>query len=103
MKSYPRLIFEKKESISSNILICINCGSDKTYRLGGDLCCGSCGLSEYVGRSDWMAFLNELMINEMENPDILPDVIPKERRPSGPTDEPDIEFEEDDEMRWNNG
>jgi len=26
-----------------------------------------------------MAFLNELMINEMENPDILPDVIPKER------------------------
>jgi len=52
MKSYPRLIFEKKESISSNIVICINCGSDKTYRLGGDLCCGSCGLSEYVRRSD---------------------------------------------------
>ena len=45
-----------------------------------------------------MAFLNELMINEMEMPDILPDVIPEERRPSGPTEEPDIEFEEDDEM-----
>ena len=44
-----------------------------------------------------MAFLNELMINEMEMPDILPDVIPKERKPSGPIEEHDIEFEEDDE------
>ncbi len=46
-----------------------------------------------------MTFLNELMINEMEMPDLLPDVIPKERRPSGPSQEPDIEFEEDDERR----
>ena len=46
-----------------------------------------------------MALLKQLMINEIEIPDILPDVIPKERRPSGPTEEPDIEFEEDDEMR----
>jgi len=38
-----------------------------------------------------------LMINEMGIPDLLPDVIPKERRPSDPPEEPDIEFEEDDE------
>ena len=36
-----------------------------------------------------------LTINEMGMPDLLPDVIPKERRPSGPPEEPDIEFEED--------
>jgi len=38
-----------------------------------------------------------LMINEMDIPDLLPDVIPKERRPSDPPEESDIEFEEDDE------
>jgi len=52
MKSYPELMFEKKDSISSEIVICVNCGSDKTYQLGSDLCCGNCGLCEYVGRSD---------------------------------------------------
>ena len=36
-----------------------------------------------------------LMINEMGMPDLLPDVIPKERRPSDPPEEPNIEFEED--------
>ena len=40
------------------------------------------------------------MINEMGIPDLLPDVIPKERRPSDPPEEPDIEFEEDDERIW---
>ncbi len=48
-----------------------------------------------------MTFLNELMINEMEMPDLLPDVIPKERTPSGPPPEPDIEFEEDEYSKWN--
>jgi len=37
-----------------------------------------------------------LVINEMGIPDLLPDVIPKERRPSGPPEESDIEFEEED-------
>ncbi len=48
MNSYPELMFEKKDSISSKILICINCGSDKTYQQGSDLCCGNCGLCELV-------------------------------------------------------
>jgi len=52
MNSYPELRFEKKDSISSKILICINCGSEKTYQLGSDLCCGNCGLCELVRRSD---------------------------------------------------
>ncbi len=95
MKSYPELRYEKKERISSKILICINCGSGKTYRLGGDFCCENCGLCEYVGRSDWMALL-ELMVCEMDLPDILPDVIPKERKPLDSPEEPDIEFEEED-------
>jgi len=51
MKSYPELRYEKKKSISSKILICITCGSDKTYRLGGDLYCENCGICEYTGRS----------------------------------------------------
>ena len=89
MKSYPELRYEKKESISSKILICVNCGSDKTYRLGGDFCCGNCGLCEYVGRSDWMPL-----------PDLIPDVIPKEKQPSGPPGEMDMEFEEEDELSW---
>jgi len=37
-----------------------------------------------------------LVINGIGIPDLLPDVIPKERRPSSPPEEPDIEFEEDD-------
>ncbi len=36
------------------------------------------------------------MINGMGMRDLLPDVIPKERRPLIPPEEPDIEFEEDD-------
>jgi hypothetical protein len=52
MNSYPELRFEKKDSVSSKILICINCGSDKTYQLDSDLCCGDCGLSELVRRSN---------------------------------------------------
>ena len=94
MNSYPELKYEK-EIISSKILICINCGSGKTYRLGGDFCCENCGLCEYVGRSDWMALL-ELMVSEMDLPDFLPDVIPKERKPLDSPEEPDIEFEEED-------
>ncbi len=50
-----------------------------------------------------MAFLKQLMINEMEMPDILPDVIPKERRPPGPPEEPDIEFEEDEYSKLKSG
>ncbi len=84
MNSYPELRYEK-ESISSKILICINCGSGKTYRLGGDFCCENCGLCEYVARSDWMSL-----------PDLLPDVIPKERKPLDSPEEQDIEFEEED-------
>ena len=48
MKSSPELRFEKKDSISSKILICINCGSDKTYKRASDLCCEDCGLCELV-------------------------------------------------------
>ena len=42
-----------------------------------------------------MTLLNELMFREIEIPDLIPDVIPKERKPSDPMEEPDIEFEED--------
>ena len=84
MNSYPELRYEKKEGINSKILICVNCGSDKTYRMGNDLCCGNCGLCEYVGRSDWMPM-----------PDLIPDVIPKERKPSGPPEEYDIDYEDE--------
>ncbi len=42
-----------------------------------------------------MALLNELMFREIDVPDLIPDVIPKEREPSGPMEEPDVEFEED--------
>ena len=96
MNSYPELRFEKKDKISSKILICINCGSGKIYRLGGDFCCENCGLCEYVRRSDWMALLNELMFREIDLPDLLPDVIPKGRKPLDSPEEPDIEFEEED-------
>jgi len=43
-----------------------------------------------------MTLLNEIMFREMDLPDLLPDVIPKERKPSGSPEEPDIEFEEED-------
>ncbi len=42
-----------------------------------------------------MTLLNELLFREIYLPDLIPDVIPKERKPSGPMEEPDIEFEED--------
>ena len=93
MNSYPELRFEKKDSISSKILICINCGSDKTYKLRSDLCCGSCGHCELIRRSDWM-------LREIDLPDLIPDIIPKERKPSGPVEEPDVEFEEENLGKW---
>ncbi len=43
-----------------------------------------------------MTLLNELLFREIDLPDLIPDVIPKERKPSGPMEEPDVEFEEDD-------
>jgi len=42
-----------------------------------------------------MTLLNELLFREIDLPDLIPDVIPKEREPSGPKEEPDVEFEED--------
>ena len=48
MNSCPELRFEKKDSINSKILICINCGSDETYRLDTDLCCEICGHCKLV-------------------------------------------------------
>ena len=42
-----------------------------------------------------MALL-ELIISEMDLPDLLPDVIPKERKPLDSPEEPDIEFEDED-------
>jgi len=42
-----------------------------------------------------MTLLNELFFREIDRPDLIPDVIPKERKPSGPMEEPDEEFEED--------
>ena len=42
-----------------------------------------------------MTLLNELMFREIDVPDLIPDVIPKERKPSGPMEEPNVEFEED--------
>jgi len=43
-----------------------------------------------------MALLNELMFREIDLPDLLPDVIPKGRKPLDSPEEPDIEFEEED-------
>jgi len=40
--------------------------------------------------------LLELMVSEMDLPELLPDVIPKERKPLDSPEEPDIEFEEED-------
>jgi len=42
-----------------------------------------------------MTLLNELLFREIDLPDLIPDVIPKEREPSDPMEEPDVEFEED--------
>ena len=95
MNSYPELRFEKKDSVSSKILICINCGSDKTFQQRSDLCCENCGICELVRRSGWM-ILQELIYREVELPEIIPDVIPEERKPSGPMEEPDIEYEDDE-------
>ena len=43
-----------------------------------------------------MTLQNELMFREIDVPDLIPDVIPKERKPLGPMEEPDVEFEEED-------
>ncbi len=43
-----------------------------------------------------MTLLNELFFREIDLPELIPDVIPEERKPSGPMEEPDLEFEEDD-------
>ena len=40
--------------------------------------------------------LLELMVSEMDLPELLPDVIPKERKPLDYPEEPYIEFEEED-------
>jgi len=42
-----------------------------------------------------MTLLNELLFQEIDLPDLIPDVIPKEREPSDHMEEPDVEFEED--------
>ena len=36
----------------------------------------------------------------MPLPELIPDIIPKEKQPSGPPEEMDAEFEENDERRW---
>ncbi len=46
-----------------------------------------------------MTLLNELLFREIDLPDLIPDVIPKERKPSGPMEEPDVEFEEDNVVK----
>jgi len=43
-----------------------------------------------------MTFLIELIFREMDLPELLPDVIPKERKPLDSPEEPDIEIEEED-------
>ena len=43
-----------------------------------------------------MTLLNELMFREMDLHDLIPDVIPKERKPLDSPEEPDIELEEED-------
>jgi len=42
-----------------------------------------------------MTLLNELLLREIDLPDLIPDVIPEERKPLDSPEEPDIEFEED--------
>jgi len=50
-----------------------------------------------------MTLLNELMFREIDVSDLIPDVIPQERKPSGPMEESDVEFEEDGMGKWYNG
>ena len=50
-----------------------------------------------------MTLLNELMFRVMDVPELVPDVIPKERQPSGPVEEYDEEFDEDNVGKWYNG
>ncbi len=42
-----------------------------------------------------MALFKELMVSKMGLPDLLPDVIPKERKPSGPPEDYDIDYEDE--------
>ena len=46
-----------------------------------------------------MTLLNELFFREIDLPELIPDVIPEERKPSGPMEEPDVEFEEDNVVK----
>ncbi len=46
-----------------------------------------------------MTLLNELLFREIDLPELIPDVIPEERKPSGPMEEPDVEFEEDNVVK----
>ncbi len=48
-----------------------------------------------------MTLLNELLFREIDLPDLIPDVIPEERKPSGPMEEPDVEFKEDNVVETN--
>ena len=42
-----------------------------------------------------MLLLNELWFRKMDVPELIPDIIPQERKPSGPMEEFEEEFEED--------
>ncbi len=46
-----------------------------------------------------MTLLNELFFREIDLPELIPDVIPEERKPSGPMEEPEVEFEEDNVVK----
>ncbi len=50
-----------------------------------------------------MTLPNELMIIEIDVPELIPDVVPKERQPSGPMEEPDVEYEEENLGMWYDG
>jgi len=50
-----------------------------------------------------MTTLNELMFREINVPELIPDIIPKERQPSCPVEESDEEFEEENVEKWYNG
>jgi hypothetical protein len=50
-----------------------------------------------------MTLLNELMFRVMDVPKLIPDVIPNERQPSGPVEEYDEEFDEDNVGKWYHG
>lgn len=40
--------------------------------------------------------LNELWFREMDVPELIPDIIPQERKPSDPMEVPEEEFEEEE-------